>query len=95
MFVPGNAYLDNAEFNWWFDPEATQVVLRAAIPHYIIPIGLHEHDSFDRVRVRSDYPAPPANDYYPANAQFYAFYVDLLTQPVPVKFTAPSCGFDH
>jgi inosine-uridine nucleoside N-ribohydrolase len=38
MYAPGNAYLDNAEFNWWFDPEATQVVLRAAIPHYIIPL---------------------------------------------------------
>ena len=36
--VPGNAYLDNAEFNWWFDPEATQVVLRADIPHFIIPL---------------------------------------------------------
>jgi purine nucleosidase len=36
--VPGNAYRGNAEFNWWFDPEATQVVLRAAIPHYIIPL---------------------------------------------------------
>jgi inosine-uridine nucleoside N-ribohydrolase len=38
MFVAGNAYLNNAEFNWWFDPEATQVVLRASIPHYIIPV---------------------------------------------------------
>ena len=38
MYAPGNAYLDNAEFNWWFDPEATQIVLRAAIPHYIIPL---------------------------------------------------------
>jgi inosine-uridine nucleoside N-ribohydrolase len=38
MYVSGNAYLDNAEFNWWFDPEATQIVLRAPIPHYIIPL---------------------------------------------------------
>ena len=38
MYVSGNAYLDNAEFNWWFDTEATQIVLRAAIPHYIIPL---------------------------------------------------------
>ena len=27
--VEGNAYLDRAEFNWWFDPEATRIVLRA------------------------------------------------------------------
>jgi purine nucleosidase len=38
IFVPGNAYLDNAEFNWWFDPDATQVVLRASVPHFIIPL---------------------------------------------------------
>ncbi|HKM57177.1 MAG TPA: nucleoside hydrolase, partial [Chthoniobacterales bacterium] len=38
IYASGNAYIDNAEFNWWFDPEATQVVLRAAIPHYIIPL---------------------------------------------------------
>jgi len=38
IFVSGNAYLDNAEFNWWFDPEATQIVLRAAVPHFIIPL---------------------------------------------------------
>jgi len=38
IYAPGNAYLDNAEFNWWVDPEATQIVLRAAIPHYVIPL---------------------------------------------------------
>jgi inosine-uridine nucleoside N-ribohydrolase len=38
MFVAGNSYLDNAEFNWWFDPEATQIVLRAEVPHVIIPL---------------------------------------------------------
>ncbi len=38
VYAPGNAYLDNAEFNWWFDPEATQIVLRAAIPHVVIPL---------------------------------------------------------
>jgi len=38
VYAPGNAYLDTAEFNWWFDPEATQVVLRAEIPHYVIPL---------------------------------------------------------
>jgi inosine-uridine nucleoside N-ribohydrolase len=36
--VPGNAYLGNAEFNSWFDPEATQIVLRAAVPHFVIPL---------------------------------------------------------
>ena len=38
IVVKGNAYLDNAEFNWWFDPEATQIVLRADIPHVVVPL---------------------------------------------------------
>jgi purine nucleosidase len=175
MFVPGNAYLDNAEFNWWFDPEATQVVLRAAIPHYIIPLDctntipltesvfdqITQHNPqtiitqlFEQAYASYFGPNPPSfvpfiydttafayfihpefatdvrdlwvdiNTTFDANygksipntanpdpsigllqdskvifhldnAQFYAFYVDLLTQAVPVKFTAPSCGFDH
>jgi len=36
--MPGNAYIGNAEFNWWFDPEGTEVVLRAAVPHFIFPL---------------------------------------------------------
>jgi hypothetical protein len=43
IYAPGNAYLDNAEFNWWFDPDATQVVLRAAVPHFIIPLDCTNH----------------------------------------------------
>jgi inosine-uridine nucleoside N-ribohydrolase len=52
--VPGNAYIGNAEFNWWFDPEATQIVLRAAVPHFIIPLDCTNHvpltkDVFDQI----------------------------------------------
>ena len=161
--VKGNAYIDNAEFNWWFDPEATQIVLRAAVPHFIIPldctnnvpltkdvfnqIATHQpqtiitqlftnsyassiasgnlefiydtnalaffvhpefatvtqdlwvdmHTTFDRDYGKS---IPYTADPFPAigllqkstvifainTAQFYAFYVDLLTRPVPVEF---------
>jgi inosine-uridine nucleoside N-ribohydrolase len=175
MFVPGNAYLDNAEFNWWFDPEATQVVLRAAIPHYIIPLDctntlpltesvfdqITQHkpqtiitELFEQANASFFGPNPPpfipfifdttafaffvhpefATDVrdlwvdmdttfdqnygksipsttnpYPNisllqdskvifhldNAQFYAFYVDLLTRPVPVRFKYPKCDFDY
>ncbi len=170
IYAPGNAYLDNAEFNWWFDPEATQVVLRAAIPHFIIPLDctntipltkdvyeqivqhtpqtiieqLYEqnfesffgsapppyvpyiydttafayfvhpefatdvrdlwvdlHTTFDANYGKS---IPYTSDPFPSigllqdskvifhlnNAEFYAFYVDLLTRPVPVRF-APAC----
>ncbi len=38
IYVPGNAFQGVAEFNWWFDPEATQVVLRANIPHIVVPL---------------------------------------------------------
>jgi inosine-uridine nucleoside N-ribohydrolase len=165
--VPGNAYIGNAEFNWWFDPEATQIVLRAVVPHFIIPldctnnvpltkdvfnqIATHNpqtiitqlftnsfsassiasgnlgfiydtnalaffvhpeyatvtqdlwvdiHTTFDQNYGKS---IPYTSDPFPAigllqkstvifainTAQFYAFYVDLLTRPVPVRFTSP------
>ncbi len=175
MFVPGNAYLDKAEFNWWFDPEATQVVLRAAIPHFIIPLDctntlpltktvfdqitqhvpqtiitqlfeqsnavffgpkpppftpfifdttafaylIHPefatdvrdlwvdmHTTFDADYGKS---IPNTTNPFPSigllqdskvifhldNAQFYAFYVDLLTRPVPVKFHRFPWDFGH
>jgi inosine-uridine nucleoside N-ribohydrolase len=161
IFVPGNAYLDNAEFNWWFDPDATQIVLRAVVPHFIIPldctnnvpltqavfnqIATHRpqtiitklftqefgpsvspgtfiydtnalgffvhpefattkqgiwvdmHNTFDANYGKS---IPYTSNPFPAigllqestvifainTAAFYAFYVDLLTRPVPVRF---------
>ena len=38
VYAPGNAYNGAGEFNWWFDPEAAQVVLRANIPRFIVPL---------------------------------------------------------
>jgi inosine-uridine nucleoside N-ribohydrolase len=174
--VPGNAYIDNAEFNWWFDPEATQIVLRAVVPHFIIPLDctnnvpltkdvfnqivqhkpqtiitqlfqqaygsffgsapppfpifiydtnalaffvhpefathtqglwIDMHTTFDQNYGKS---IPHTSDPFPAirllqkstvifainTAAFYAFYVDLLTRPVPVKFehAPPPHDFD-
>jgi inosine-uridine nucleoside N-ribohydrolase len=172
MFVAGNAYLDKAEFNWWFDPEATQVVLRANIPHFIIPLDctntlpltkavfdqitqhvpqtvitklfeqanavffgpnpppfipfifdttafayfvhpefatdvrdlwVDMHTTFDADYGKS---IPSTTNPFPSipllqdskvifhlnNAQFYAFYADLLTRPVPVKFRGEPCS---
>jgi inosine-uridine nucleoside N-ribohydrolase len=166
MYVAGNAYLDNAEFNWWLDPEATQIVLRAGVPHYIIPldctntlpltkdiylqIAQHQPQTIVTQLYQQTYApffgsGPPpyepfifdttafaflvdptlatdvrdlwvdvnttfdpnygksvvysSDPYAPIgllqaskvifhldNAKFYAFYVDLLTRPVPVKF---------
>jgi inosine-uridine nucleoside N-ribohydrolase len=170
--VPGNAYIGNAEFNWWFDPEATQIVLRAAVPHFIIPLDCTNHvpltkDVFNQIAthqpqtiitqlftqayassiasgnlpfiydtnalaffVHPEFATvtqdlwvdihttfdqnygksiPYTSDPFPAigllqdskvifqidNAQFYAFYVDLLTRPVPVKFHGPPHEHEH
>jgi inosine-uridine nucleoside N-ribohydrolase len=38
IFALGNAYNNAGEFNWWFDPEAAQVVLRANVPKAIVPL---------------------------------------------------------
>ena len=172
IYVKGNAYIDNAEFNWWFDPEATQIVLRAAVPHFIIPldctnnvpltkdvfnqIATHKpqtiitqlftnsyassiasgnlefiydtnalaffvhpefatvtqglwvdmHTTFDQNYGQS---IPYTSDPFPTigllqkstvifainTAQFYAFYVDLLTRPVPVRFNRPPHEHEH
>ena len=167
IYVKGNAYIDNAEFNWWFDPEATQIVLRAEVPHFVIPLDctnnvpltkdvynqiathrpqtiitqlfansfsassiasgnlgfiydtnalaffvhpefatvkqdlwLDMHTTFDQDYGKS---IPFTSDPFPAigllqkatvifainTAQFYAFYSDLLTRPVPVRFHGP------
>ena len=40
IYVAGNAYNDAGEFNWWADPEAVQIVLRAAVPKVILPLDL-------------------------------------------------------
>jgi len=38
VYASGNAYNDAGEFDWWFDPEAAQVVLRTSIPKFIVPL---------------------------------------------------------
>ncbi len=50
----GNAYVDAGEFNWWFDAEAAQVVLRAEVPHTVVPLDVTNtvpltKEIFDRV----------------------------------------------
>jgi purine nucleosidase len=40
IFASGNAYNDAGEFNWWMDPEAVQVVLRANVSRLIVPLDV-------------------------------------------------------
>lgn len=45
--VPGNV-TPAAEFNWWFDPEAARIVLRAPVEHVIIPLDVTNTARFDK-----------------------------------------------
>ncbi|KAI1712405.1 inosine-uridine preferring nucleoside hydrolase domain-containing protein [Ditylenchus destructor] len=38
--VPGNSYRGAGEFNWWFDAESVQAVLRANISKVIVPLDV-------------------------------------------------------
>ncbi len=39
VHVPGNT-TKTAEFNWWFDPEAAQAVLRLPVPQVVVPLDV-------------------------------------------------------
>jgi purine nucleosidase len=39
VHVPGNT-TKRAEFNWWFDPEAAQAVLRLPVPQVVVPLDV-------------------------------------------------------
>ncbi len=54
VYVPGNTYLGSAETNWWFDPESTRVVLRAAVPRKLITLDvtntvLISNETYDKI----------------------------------------------
>jgi inosine-uridine nucleoside N-ribohydrolase len=40
IYVPGNSYIRAGETNWWFDPEAARIVLRADVDRKIIPLDV-------------------------------------------------------
>ena len=40
IYAPGNAFNGAGEFNWWMDPEAAQVVLRANVSRLIVPLDV-------------------------------------------------------
>jgi inosine-uridine nucleoside N-ribohydrolase len=159
IYAEGNAYNNAGEFNWWFDPEAAQVVLRANAPKVIVPLDatntvvlpdsvylqitqhqpptiitqLYIEEKFNRpgntifdtvafayfvnpsfatdvrdlwVDMNTNFDANygksivyqsnpfPSFDllqqskvvFHINNDQFFAFYADLLTRPVPVHF---------
>ncbi|KAH7303200.1 Inosine/uridine-preferring nucleoside hydrolase domain-containing protein [Stachybotrys elegans] len=40
IYAPGNSYIGAGETNWWFDPEAARVVLRANVSRKIVPLDV-------------------------------------------------------
>lgn len=45
--VPGNV-TPAAEFNWWFDPEAAKIVVRAPVEHIVVPLDVTNTAAFDK-----------------------------------------------
>lgn len=45
--VPGNTS-PNAEFNWWFDPDAARQVLRLPLRHVVIPLDVTDTVKLDK-----------------------------------------------
>ncbi len=91
IYVPGNAYIDRAEFNWWFDPEATQIVLRAAIPHTIIPLDCTNtvpltDAVFDRIA--NHHPATIITELFDQ-----AFASQIGTNPPPYIYDTNALGY--
>ncbi len=84
MFVPGNAYNDAAEFNWWADPEAVQVVLRAPIPKVILPLDLTNTVPLTKAvyeQIATHQPATPITKLF---ADAYAPFFGSAPAPYPL-----------
>lgn len=57
--VPGNT-TKTAEFNWWFDPEAAQTVVRLPIPQVVVPLDVTDTVSLTApIYNRIAHPAQP------------------------------------
>jgi purine nucleosidase len=71
----GNAFDDAGEFNWWFDPEAAKVVLRAEVPHIVVPLDATNtvpltKQVFDRI-TETAHPTVVTNLYEQNFASFF------------------------
>ncbi len=59
VHVPGNT-TKYAEFNWWFDPEAAQFVVRLPIPQVVVPLDVTDTVLMDKaIYDRIAHPARP------------------------------------
>ena len=84
IYVAGNAYNDVAEFNWWIDPEAVQIVLRAAVPKVIVPLDLANNVPLAKPvyqQIANHQPATPVTRLY---ADAYAAFFGSAPAPYPL-----------
>lgn len=84
IYVPGNAYNDVAEFNWWIDPEAVQIVLRAAVPKVILPLDLTNTVPLTKPvyqQIANHRPATPITQLY---TDAYAAFFGSAPAPYPL-----------
>ena len=84
IYAPGNAYNDVAEFNWWADPEAVQIVLRAAVPKVILPLDLTNNVPMTKSvyqQIANHRPVTPITHLF-ANA--YADFFGSAPAPYPL-----------
>jgi len=84
IYVAGNAYNDAAEFNWWADPEAVKIVLRAAIPKVIVPLDLTNNVPLTKPvyqQIANHQPATPITKLF---ADAYAPFFGSGPPPFPL-----------
>ncbi|HEX7688356.1 MAG TPA: nucleoside hydrolase [Burkholderiaceae bacterium] len=84
IYVPGNAYDDAAEFNWWADPEAVKIVLRAPIPRVIVPLDLTNNVPLTKPvyeQIANHRPATPITRLF---ADAYAPFFGSAPPPYPL-----------
>jgi len=84
IYVAGNAYNDAAEFNWWADPEAVKIVLRAAVPKVIVPLDLTNNVPLTKPvyqQIANHQPATPITKLF---ADAYAPFFGSGPPPFPL-----------
>jgi inosine-uridine nucleoside N-ribohydrolase len=84
IYVPGNAYNDVAEFNWWADPESVKIVLRAAVPKVIVPLDLTNNVPLTKAvyqQIADHQPATPITTLF---ADAYAPFFGSAPAPYPL-----------
>jgi inosine-uridine nucleoside N-ribohydrolase len=84
IYVAGNAYNDAAEFNWWADPEAVKIVLRADIPKVIVPLDLTNNVPLTKPvyqQIANHQPATPITKLF---ADAYAPFFGSGPAPYPL-----------